>query len=327
MKNLHLVKLLALSTALSSAPLYAAMLMNPANTLELGLTGGDFLAMTNNGGYAISANDLVSNPPTGDLLKIDPTDKFGAAAYLAYRCGNTPYSYTLSYWYARSNITDVTTGNIAVTSAPATYGIDFATGVSSNENFRNDIGNLALGATYQFDGNFTVTPKIGVTYMHVRNNQTSQFAGSGVPAGAILTVDEPSHFKGFGPSIGADLDYGFGCNFSIFANLAYSALVGDIHAQYAALVSDGSQTATTIDMTTKNTIVGLLQSEIGLSYFFNTSFYAGKGSIGWVMAKAAGTSDNNAQFGDDVGDSNFFSAITNTGFQGPFARLVFNINV
>lgn len=329
MKKMTLSKIalfgLCISGLISSA-IASPRYTNSAN-VGIELTGGWFKGAVNDSGYGIAALNLVDIPPSGTFLKADTDTDFGGAVALTYGFAASPYTIALTYWKVDSDATDEAAGNIGITLTPATWGVDFATNASSHVNYSNDLVRLALGATFHPDCNATIMPQLGASYLRVKNDQGTFYSGAGVGPNTIIYIDEKSVFKGFGPSFSLDVDYKVGSGFSVFGDFIYSALIGDIVSSYSASQSNGALVPANIDTESKDMIVSLLHTEVGLAYLFDAKAYAGKLMIGYSAVAQLGASENNANFSDDVSDSKFSDNITNVGFQGPFARVTFNFDV
>lgn len=325
MKTKLLTALLIGSSVFTSASSFATY-SNPGH-IELGLTGGGFRSMNENNPYGILAN-AVANPPSGTALDADSSHEFGGAVSLGYRFAESPYTLGIVYWGADNDKTKSASGIIGLTKAPANFSIDFAQDANSRLDYKNDFVNIFLNATYHPDEHLVFVPKVGVSYLKVRNDQHTTYSGLQVTANTIVQVDEQSKFSGWGPSIGADLDYHLVSGLSVFGNLLYNAIIGDIDSRYQAFQTTVAGNNTDVISKSDSTIVNYIQSEIGLSYLFlPCKTYTGNIMLGWALSKAFGSTQNKAAFTDDVGDSQFASDITNTGYHGPFVRLAFTYDV
>jgi hypothetical protein len=330
MKKIKLANYLLYGVGLSSILVTNCFAtVNQQATVELSLTAAGFRPVTENGGFAITAADAVTRPPSGEFIKVDPNTEFGGAIGLTYHFPCSPYLVSLSYWRAHFDSDRSASGNIAITDVPANYGLVNASNATSEIDFNNDLVSLLLGAMYSPDGHFTITPKVGLSYLRVKDNESTRYVGLNIPAGASVLIEEPSIFRGIGPSVGADLDYSFGHCFSIFSTFMYSAIVGDIDSHYTANpIGLAARNYVDVNIKTEKTIVNLFQSELGLAYLFTCNpIYSGKVMVGYSLAKAFGTSENNDNFVDDINTSKFVSGISNTGFHGFFGRVNFNFNV
>lgn len=326
-KNLY--KILALG--LCASPLFStayaeAARCNPAS-IGVELTGGWFRGMTNDAGYAIQAENSDDTPPSGSLLRVTPNNKFDGAIALSYDFPSSPFTLALTWWQVHSDKDTSASGSIGITRTPATWNLDFATTTTSSLDYKNDILTLALGATFYLDCPVKFTPQLGVSYLRIKNDQTTTYAGDPITAGTLVTVDEDSSFKGYGPSFGFDLDYLLIDSFSLFGKFLYSAFLGDIHANYNPVQSGTINLSSNIDMDSDHQIVNLIQTELGFSYHFTCVDYKSQILVGYAFTKIFGGSENNAYFGDDVSDSLFITSSTDLGFQGPFARFTVNFDL
>lgn len=324
MKQLHFSKLAlaAVCFAASTAAFAGIIYDNPAS-IGLELTGGWFNNTLDGSSYTIAAANNIATPSTGALLSVDPEDDFGGAIGLFYKVANSPYVFNVTWWGVNSDADDSASGTVGVTKAPATWGFDFATAAGTETDYHASILNFYMGATFRPDCNVTFVPQLGISYFRTASSQSTVYAGDDIPVGQIVNVDESSRFRGWGPSVRADLDYRLFKDFSLFGNVSYAALVGNVDSSYNA-VRNGADpangdNASAISLEDHDTIVNLIQSELGFSYRFCPR-YDGKIKIGYSIAKAFDTSEY-GRYADDTADTLFLTSMNNTGFQGFFARL------
>ena len=266
-------------------------------------------------------------PPSGSLLRLVPENKFNGAVALSYDFPSSPFALALTWCRVHTDKDDSASGFIGITEAPANYEYDFAANATSSLDYDNDIVTLALGATFYPHCAVKLTPQLGVTYLRIKDDQTTTYSGNTVTAGTIVTIEQDSSFKGFGPSLGFDLDYLIYNNFSLFGKFLYSALAGDIDASYSASQSGTTVESTNVNIDSNHQILSLIQTELGLAYHFMCVDYKSEISVGYAFAKIFGGAENNAYFSDDVSDSLFITNTTDLGFQGPFIRFFVNFDL
>lgn len=322
---------------------------NPAS-IGIELTGGWFREMVNNGGYGLSSPGTVDfNDVTffqeGSLLDVDPKGEFGGAIQISYYFPCSPYALAFTYWGLH---TDSSRAQMGPTQSDVNQIFAFGLGTSdyaggiSEVNFHNDFFNLSLGATFHPDPCFSFTPAIGVSYLHIKNNQNSTYY---FPATAFppLAYDLKSTFHGLGTSFGASLDYKFINRISFFGSLTYNALVGNISARRQSVlpltgnpVNDPilqAEFSADAELRSRNRIVSLIQSELGLSYLFCPK-YSGEFKLGYAIQNAFGASERGIFLGDGISpdlpapfEASFQSFMSDVGFQGPFARFSAEFNL
>ena len=324
MKLSNLVLLSLCSTCLISSAYSTEIYKNPA-IFGVDLTGGLFRGSANDSGFAIAESERASAAtPSGSLLKVDPKGEFGGAIAINYQFAHSPNKVGIYYGRIDTESSKASSGLFGPTKIPSDWGVDEAAEVRSNIDFDVDIFRFTFGQIFQGGCHSTIMPQLGFAYLRVQNDQTTIYSGEDVdPLGSIISIEEKSSFKGFGPAFAIDIDYKIHSGFSIFGNFVYAGLIGDTKASYTALSEDTDDTSTSVEIETKKLIVSLLQTEMGLAYLFDSPNYAIKFMLGYSVASSLG-SESKGDFVDDVNESKFITSIKNVGFQGPFARLAFN---
>lgn len=319
-RNLYKILVLGLCASPLFSTAYAdTERCNPAS-IGVELTGGWFRGITDNPGYGVQAQTASATPIiSGSLLRAIPNNEFNGALALSYDFPASPFTLGLTWWHVDSDKDNSATGNIGVTRTPATWNYNFAGAATSSLDYKNDILTLALGATFYLDCPVKITPQLGVSYLHTKNEQTTTYAGQNIATGSLVTIDEGSFFRGYGPSFGFDLDYLLFDCFSLFGKFLYSAFLGNIHANYNAVQTGNTLLTTDVNISTEHQILNLIQTELGFSYHFTCVNYKSQILIGYAFAKIFGGSEN-AYFSDDVSAFMLTTNTTDLGFQGPFAR-------
>lgn len=327
MKRENFYKAVVLSLCCAgTAYAHAPMPVNP-DRIGVELTGGWFRGMAADTDFGIQAQNTTDLPPSGSLLRVTPDTKFGGEIGLYYDFGASPYTVGLTWWRAHSNSDDSAAGSIGLTQLPATWAVDFAAATNSTLEYENDVVSLLLGASFRPHCAWSVAPQLGISYLRIKNDQTTTYTGNDVGASSLITLNENSSFKGYGPSFGVNLDYTVVEHFSVFGKFLYSAFLGNIDANYNPVQTGATSRSANVDISNDKQIVNLIQTELGLAYHFMCVDYDSQILLGYAFAKIFGGSENNAYFGDDVADSLFTSSTTDLGFQGPFVRFTINFDL
>lgn len=338
MRSKKLVSLLLGSSALLTLPIEA--MANGAEccpSLEIALTGGWFAADGTETAYAIQRTDdpaLTPFLPTGPLVKISPKYKWGGGLALNYQsdcCYNWGASY---FWYHHTSSDAVTGGtptvpNITPVLTPTSvFGRNNFLFASSNFKFQYDFANIELGSNFCMIADcLIVNPKVGLSYGRIRADQTATYSRLAGDVDNDDLVSLLSRYKGFGPSIGADLNYLFCNSFSLFGNFRYSALVGSLNAEWSNVFFDQDDLVVPefhgdVPFHSERHIVKLLQSELGLGYTFDWCGFCGGIKVGYQLTQALDCVYRISFISDfSVGGSELIENLRNASFQGPFVRI------
>lgn len=309
--------------------------------LEIALTGGWFVADGTDTAYAIQRTDdpnLTHFVPTGSLVKISPKYKLLGGLDLNYQsdcCYNWGGSYS---WYHHTSNDSVTGGtatrpNIGPVLMPNSVlfrpgNFQFA---SSNFKFQYDFANIELGSNFcMITDCLIVNPKVGLSYARIRADQTTTYSQLTDDGDYDDTVTMLSRYKGFGPSIGADVNYLFCDNFALFGNFRYSALVGSLNGEWSNVLFDPDDNAVpdylgNVPFHSKRHLVKLCQSELGLGYTFDWCGFCGGIKVGYQLMQALDCVDRITLLSDfnagDAGGSALIENLRNARIHGPFIRI------
>lgn len=324
-----LVSLVLAATASSVFAMPYEPAKHPA-ILEVALTGGGFKIDGSNTDFGINATSrAATGVASGDVLQNDPKYKFGGAVELGYYFCDSTINVDASWTAARARRSDSASGDVtALLIPPDVLGANRATSAESDFHFDFDLINLEVGSLTRVNQNgLILNPKLGLTYARLKGDQTVVYGGGTL--GAALdpaSVLQETDFRGFGPSVGLDLNFVV-CNpINLTGNIRYSALVGDINStNYVSAGTTG--VVNTVGFGTKNAIVSVIQSELALGYDFNWSdMFCGNIAIGYQLTKAIDASQS-LYFVDDVADSMFVNELFNKSIHGYFARLTMDFEV
>jgi hypothetical protein len=158
---------------------------------------------------------------------VDPEGKWNAGFVVGYDIPDSADSIELSYLYLNNNYHAVN----GLQGGPLTFGAIFfpdvtftppGTFVSDAQlRYRVDQVDLKVGRTYiDYQGQFTLRPKIGVRYARINHDFTFLAPGNVM-----------SHFKGAGPLLGIDGRYSLlHSNWGLVGTFEYAAIVGRVDA-------------------------------------------------------------------------------------------------
>jgi hypothetical protein len=308
---------------------------------EVALTGGGFKTTTDNTAYGINASSFVAAPEEnlvsiGNGLKNSPKFKFEGTVLLGYYFQNSTINVDASYTGMRNQLNDSATGMITPELIPpAIFGDDLnsVSAASSNYNFDYDYVNIEVGSLTQLCRNgLTINPQVGLSYAHLKNNQLVGYAGGGLTTHPF-SVERTSTFDGIGASFAMDVNYCVYQPLSLIGNFRYNALIGNVNASYSltGFEPDAGRPQRALSMSialsSKNTLVSLFQTELGLGYDFNFSkMFCGNFAVGYQLTKSIGNAEQ-MQFVDDRTQSSFVDSLLNTNLHGYFARLTMDFSV
>lgn len=319
--------------------------------LEVNLTGGWFQNDTANTSYGILRTERTlpdagfNIAPTGKILAIKPKYKFDGGASILYQsdsCYNLGASYFSYHNKHRETVFGGTSDTPLITATLISGLFNSAepqvSSVKSQYDFRYEFSNFELGSRFcAIDDSLTLNPKIGLSYARIRNDQSTEYSGAtnffADPTGKD-TVKLLSKYRGFGPSIGADVDYLICHGFSIFGTTRYSALVGNLYCEWINRVTgttdQGGLPANlysgTLNARSRGQIVQLFQFELALGYTFDFCGYYARILAGYQLTKALDSKkriDLNSQSGAPASGIVLSDGLLNSSFQGPFIRLSF----
>lgn len=341
-------------SAIIPTDVFAITRADGAASLEVSLTGGWFQNDTANTSYGILRSDPTlpgggfGIAPTGQILEINPKNKFAGGISVNYQTCDC-YTLGASYFSYHNKHRDTVTGGTPAApliSATLLSGLIFlsepqVSKAESQYNFGYDFANMEFGSTLCFiDNCLTINPKIGLSYARISADQTTVYSGSTGFFGNATgkdTVEILSRYRGFGPSIGADVDYLIWNGFSILGNFRSSALVGNLQCDWintASADTIGGLPANlysgSLSATSKRQVVKLFQMELGLGYTFDWCGYYARIVAGYQLTKAIDSNkriDVINQSGGQAGAIVLNDKIFNSSFQGPFMRLTANFGI
>lgn len=306
-------------------------------SIEIVLTGGRFVADGTDTSYAIKRTDdptLTHFLPTGSLIKIPPKYKLLRGIALNYE---SDYCYNLGVSYFRYHNTSndsVTAGtaalpNIAPVLAPnSVFGPNNFLFASSNFKFQYNFANIELGSNFCIITDcLIVNPKVGLSYGSIRADQTTTYSRLINDTDNDDIVTMLSSYKGFGPSIGTDVNYLFFDNFVLFGNFRYSALVGTLNGEWSNVFLDEDDNTAPeylgdVPFHSNRHLVKLCQSELGLGYTFDLCGFCGGIKVGYQLTQASECVDRISIVGDfNVGGSQVIENLRNARLHGPFVRI------
>lgn len=329
MRTKLLVSLLLAAASSSVFAMPADVIKHPG-ILEIALTGGGFVAGTEDSAYGIQLGSITAaGKPTGNVVKNDPSYKFGGSILVGYFFPCSSINVDASYFGTHHHLNDTATGEVTASLMPPDFvgGNQVVAAATSNYHFEYDIANIEVGSLTRVNQNgLIINPQLGLTYVHLDGNQTVSYAGSAVPVGGFANAYQSTSFNGFGPSVGLDLDFVVCQPITLMGNLRYSGLIGKAKGNYAA-ASDIAGMTTNIDFASRHSLVSLIQSELAVGYDFDwISAFCGNIALGYQVTKFIGSGEQ-ASFVDDVSDAQFVSGPINSNVHGWFLRLTMDFAV
>lgn len=330
MRNKLLISLLL--TASSSTVF--AMPYDPINhpaLLEIALTGGGFVAGEQDMGYGIQLDAIsASGKPTGSIVNADPSYRFGGEILLGYYFGDSSINVDGSYFGTHHTIDDSATGAITTSLVPPDFvgGSQIATDATSDYHFRYDFANLELGSLTRVGLNgLIINPQLGLSYAHVQSSQSVTYAGGDVPAGSFVSAYQSATFNGVGPSFNIDLNYVICQPITLLGNFRYSGLIGKVDSNYSALASGVINDNVAVELTSRRSVVSLIQTELAVAYDFNwADAFCGNIALGYQVTQFFGTGQKFG-FTDDVSDAQFSNSALDSNVHGWFLRLTMDFAV
>lgn len=138
----------------------------------------------------------------------------------------------------------------------------------------------------------------GVQYARLATN-ISAFDNGEVPAfvpGALNSVNADVTFNGFGPRVGADMFFGVGNGFNIFANGAAAVLVGTNKSSVSGYPAVAAGAVSPNLSQNRNSIVPELEGKLGANYVYSMaqgdlSIDAGYMWVSYINAQSMNTLD------------------------------------
>lgn len=320
--------LLSLVLAAASSSVFAMPYepMDHCGILELALTGGGFKTSTDNTAYGLSVNDATNLGV--EVLKNDPEYKFGGTVLLGYYFPNSTFNVDASWTGTRNRLNDSNLGTVTGLSiAPDTTFAD-ALAASSSYHYDYDFVNVEVGSLTRVNLNgLIINPQVGLSYARIKENQNISYGdvldSDGDFALDGIGVSRHSSLRGFGPSIGVDLNYVVCLPVNFFGNFRYNALVGDIHSSGSA---NFGATTTSVSYESEKTLISLFQSELGVGYDFNfCNMFCGNFAIGYQLTKAINSGERVTFIDSEV--NTFADNLFDSSIHGWFARLTMDFNV
>ncbi len=326
----NFAKSLALLLTLSSVPAYAGLPFFGKGdcTSELGVTAAYLRLAPDYRTYGTSNGNLGFNSMVA-LLKVQPLTRFGGGVDYTY---GGAVKVNFNYFETHNRRGQSQGGVIGTSLLPPLWGDQTSNTVFSQLESQYRI--MTLAAKYPFSlASFTLTPSLGVSHLFLRHNHVTGYFGlTNIVAGATgasAGVDLNSKFKGYGPSFGAMLEYGFCDCLSIFANLQYTPYIGNTNGRYRAT---RSATAPVVPATgvvgnydyaykTHSTVVTHTQADLGFGWSKEVDkCYNVNLRFGYRIVKIIGGRETS--FLTNAGQAFAVNnSLSNSNLHGPFLRL------
>jgi Legionella pneumophila major outer membrane protein precursor len=297
--------------------------------LEIGLTGGWFTPYAADTAFATdSSRTGLLVVPTGEVIRVRPKYKFGGGVSLNYQMPDCCYNWSASYFWDRNHSSRSVSGNEGMILLRNLPGITYAATASSAFKFRYDFANIELGSQVCVIADcLTINPRVGLSYTRLKNDQTTFYSAlpdldairAVAPSATGVTIDRDSTFKGFGPSLGVDINYAFCDGFSLLGNFRYSAVVGTLDSTYQMTGFVNPINNTSVQLSSKRHFANLFQSEMGLAYGFDWCGYGGNIIAGYQLTKCVDSSEFESQSG--TSSALLIDRVSDSGYHGPFLRL------
>lgn len=330
MRTKLLVSLLLAAASSSVFAMPADPVKHPG-ILEIALTGGGYAAGTEDTAYGIQLGSITAGGKvTGNVVKNDPSYKFGGSILVGYFFPCSSINVDASYFGTHHHLNDTVTGEVTASLMPPDFvgGNQVVAAATSHFDFEYDIANIEVGSLTRVNSNgLILNPQLGLTYVHLNGNQQVSYAGSAVPAGSTANAYQSTKFNGFGPSVGLDLDFVVCQPITLMGNFRYSGLVGKIHGNYAAQSTGAITEVTNVGFSSRHSLVSLIETELAVGYDFDwISAFCGNIALGYQVSKFLGSGEQ-ASFVDDVSDAQFVSGPINSNVHGWFLRLTMDFAV
>lgn len=319
----NLVKSLAVVLTLSSASAHAFFGQKGDCTAELGVTAAYLRLAPDNRTYATHNGNFGFNSIVA-LLKVQPLTRFGGG--LDYTYGGA-VKVNFNYFETHNRRGQSNSGVIGTSLLPPLWGDQNSNSVFSQ--LESQYRTMTLAAKYPFSlASFTLTPSLGMSHLFLRHNHVTGYFGLGGTA-ASAGVDLNSKFKGYGPSFGAMVEYGFCECLSVFANLQYTPYIGNVNGRYRATRSE-----TTADVTagqrvgnydyaykTHSTVVTHTQADLGFGWSKEVDkCYNVNLRFGYRIVKIIGGRETSLLTNLGL-NSSMNNSLSNSSLHGPFLRL------
>jgi len=268
------------------------------------------------------ANDTIQN--------IDPGYGWGFKLEGSYHF-STGNDLNLN-WYHVNNSGNNNNDNVTLLSGFIVFGAPELTGVTAASFSTHptwDAVNLEFGQYVNFSEMKSIRFHGGVQY--ARTTSDLDVTVSGIPAVSLaastLAFDQESTFNGFGPRVGADMAYGFGNGFGVYANAATALLIGSTSYTTANVITTTATSVVTLNNLVSGSdsnLVPELEGKLGATY----NFAMAQGNLGidagwmWVNYFSPLASVGFDTTGTEIGvaDSTF-------GLNGPYIGLKWVGNV
>lgn len=325
----NVIAALVLGSLLIAPALANAYYPSSATKTDVILTGLWSKLWTENTDYAINSINTLGLP-TGNVDRVDPDYTFGVGLALDYHLDCMPYDVYMSYLTYKNTSSDNVThsGHVGGILISDVWDVGYVDEANSSLLYRTDLINVNLGTLVQPFHGVTLHPFMGLAFLHLQNDQSASYIG-----GKDLDTDRAitnltSSFNGFGPTIGTDIRYGFGCGFALVGTLSYSALVGDINGKYktAPIFSDSDFPPSSVSFQDKSVLASNVQTELGISYDLQSSHMVNSGTVevGYQVNKTFNATER-LGFPDDCCGFATNKSSQSSGFSGLFARLIFAV--
>lgn len=222
-------------------------------------------------------------------------------------------------WYHISKSDSRNFGPGRTTNLPFAFGSVTPVSASSSVDPKWDMVNMEFGQHVDFGDNKSIRFHGGAEYAHLANSVSvystdtvagPMFVGVANPVMSHTTYDPT--YNGFGPRLGADMNYGFGNGLSIYANGATAMLAGTSAHKTNMTVNNVNTLSTN---TSRTVIVPEIDAKLGATYTYAMAQGDLTLDAGWMWVNYFNVHENIEGVRNDF------------GLQGPFIGLKWLGNV
>jgi len=274
---------------------------------DFGVSGLYLQPVSTSGAY-----NYIAQNPNGRYTNISNNWAWGFMIEGSYHY-NTGNDANLNWYHLSRSSTKNFSG--AYTFSFGTTPTNTAGSASSDPKW--DAVNLEFGQRVDFGEDKNIRFHGGAQYARVANS-VNIAATSGTTFSADYANDPT--FNGFGPRLGADLNYDWGNGLGIYANGAGSVLVGTTKGSYSSALIYSGLSSTNFASNSQTVVAPELEAKLGLKYDYAMAQGDLTLDIGWMWVNYFNVQTSQLSTGTDIVNSDF-------GLQGLFFGLKWLGNV
>ncbi len=165
-----------------------------------------------------------------------------------------------------------------------------------------DAVNLEFGQRVNFGEDKNIRFHGGAQYTRVANSVNMAAVGGTTFSTAF--ANDPT-FNGFGPRLGADLNYDWGNGLGVYANGAGAVLVGTAKGSYSVNLTSGAFTGSNFSSNSQTVVAPELEAKLGLKYDYSMAQGDLTLDIGWMWVNYFNVQSSQLSTGVDIVNSDF----------------------